>query len=377
MAERNYCATRREMLALVWATHHFRPYLYGRKFTARADHNSLKWLRNFREPEGQVARWLEKLAEFDFEVVHRPGKKHQNADALSRRACRECGSGDSSSDIQVRPRWTLAQERRGAHAGPGVDPEGEMITTGSRGQSLDEEPMEPARQDSTAGRDCMSHVGDPRHRRIQVVAGHPEAEHHGNSDGHPQSINGRPFRRGKNPGESAPALLLAPAAGGRGSNRATAYHPQLDGLVERMNRTLLDMLAKAFIDHPEDWDVYLEQILLSYRTSVHCTTGATPSRVVFSRELRLPVDLMYGVPTDAQVRSAGEYVQHLRRDLERVYEVVRKKAGREQRRQKAWKDRKAYGPVYEPGDQVWMQLPTKTKLWAYWDGPYQVQRKLD
>ncbi|KAL1239485.1 Gypsy retrotransposon integrase-like protein [Trichinella pseudospiralis] len=72
-----------------------------------------------------------------------------------------------------------------------------------------------------------------------------------------------------------------------------------------MNRTLLDMLAKASIDHPEDWDVYLDRALLAYRTSVHCTTGATPSRVLFDRELRLPVDLMYGVPTDAQVRSAG------------------------------------------------------------------------
>ncbi|KRY65485.1 hypothetical protein T4A_14411 [Trichinella pseudospiralis] len=107
-----------------------------------------------------------------------------------------------------------------------------------------------------------------------------------------------------------------------------------------MNRMLLDMLVKASIDYPEDWDVYLDRVLLAYRTNVHCTTGATPSRVVFVRELRLSVDLMYGVPTDAQVRSAGEYVQHLRRDLERVYEVVRKKAGREQRCQKAWKDRK-------------------------------------
>ncbi|KRX37856.1 Retrovirus-related Pol polyprotein from transposon 17.6 [Trichinella murrelli] len=136
-------------------------------------------------------------------------------------------------------------------------------------------------------------------------------------------------------------------------------------------------LAKASIDHPEDWDVYLDRVLLAYRTSALCTTGATPSRVLFGRELRLPVDLMYGVPTDAQLRSAGQYVQHLRRDLERVYEVVGKKAGREQRRQKAWKDRKAYGPVYEPSDLVWMQLPTKTKLGAYWDGPYQVQRRLD
>ncbi|KRZ94640.1 hypothetical protein T08_1976, partial [Trichinella sp. T8] len=46
-----------------------------------------------------------------------------------------------------------------------------MATTGSRGQTLNEESMEPARQDSPAGGDCMSHVGDPRHRRLQVVAG--------------------------------------------------------------------------------------------------------------------------------------------------------------------------------------------------------------
>ncbi|KAL5516762.1 hypothetical protein EMCRGX_G002170 [Ephydatia muelleri] len=71
--ERKYCATRREMLALVWAARHFRPYLYGKKFTLRTDHNSLKWLHNFKEPEGQVARWLEVLSEFDYTVVHRAG----------------------------------------------------------------------------------------------------------------------------------------------------------------------------------------------------------------------------------------------------------------------------------------------------------------
>eukprot|EP00731_Ephydatia_muelleri_P037559 Em0507g3a len=50
-AERKYCATRREMLALVWAIQHFRAYLYGKRFTVCTDHSSLKWLQSFHEPE--------------------------------------------------------------------------------------------------------------------------------------------------------------------------------------------------------------------------------------------------------------------------------------------------------------------------------------
>uniref|UniRef100_A0A5S6QK48 RNA-directed DNA polymerase n=1 Tax=Trichuris muris TaxID=70415 RepID=A0A5S6QK48_TRIMR len=88
--ERRYCATRRELLALVWGTKHFRPYLYGARFIARTDHNCLVWLNSFREPEGQTARWLERLAEFDMEIRHRPGRLHDNADALSRPLCPQC-----------------------------------------------------------------------------------------------------------------------------------------------------------------------------------------------------------------------------------------------------------------------------------------------
>ena len=73
---------------MVEFTAHFRQYLLGRSFTVRTDHSSLRWLTRLREPEGQLARWLEKLAEYDFQVLHRPGRHHQNADALSRRPCR-------------------------------------------------------------------------------------------------------------------------------------------------------------------------------------------------------------------------------------------------------------------------------------------------
>ena len=87
-AEQNYCVTRRELLAVVHFTKHYRPYLYGRKFTIRTDHSSLQWLLNFKDPKEQLARWLETLSEYDFTIEHRPGKRHGNADRLSRKPCR-------------------------------------------------------------------------------------------------------------------------------------------------------------------------------------------------------------------------------------------------------------------------------------------------
>ena len=100
-AERNYCVTRKELLAVVTFLEHFRQYLLGHSFTVRTDHGALTWLHNFKEPEGQLARWLEKLQEYQFSIVHRPGKKHSNADALSRIPCRQCGRESRVSQITV------------------------------------------------------------------------------------------------------------------------------------------------------------------------------------------------------------------------------------------------------------------------------------
>ena len=88
--ERNYCVTRKELLAVVTFLQHFRPYLIWSLFTIRTDHSALTWLQNFKQPEGQLARWLEKLQEFQFTIVHRPGRAHANADALSRQPVRHC-----------------------------------------------------------------------------------------------------------------------------------------------------------------------------------------------------------------------------------------------------------------------------------------------
>ena len=76
--------TQRELLAVITFVCHFRQYLLQATFTLRTDHNLLRWLHSFKQPDGQVARWLEKLAEFSISIEHRPGCKHSNADALSR-----------------------------------------------------------------------------------------------------------------------------------------------------------------------------------------------------------------------------------------------------------------------------------------------------
>jgi len=83
-AEKNYCVTRRELLAVVTFIKQYRHFLLGRKFMVRTDHRPLVWLFHLRDPTGQIARWQEILASYDFEILYRPGEKHGNADGLSR-----------------------------------------------------------------------------------------------------------------------------------------------------------------------------------------------------------------------------------------------------------------------------------------------------
>ena len=79
--------TRKELLGVVAAVKHFHYFLYGRHFVIRTDHSALQWLVSFKDVQGQLARWLENLQQYDFTIVHRAGRKHANADALSRRPC--------------------------------------------------------------------------------------------------------------------------------------------------------------------------------------------------------------------------------------------------------------------------------------------------
>jgi len=83
-AERNYCTTDKELLAVRYFIEYYRQYLLGRTFCVRTDHQALVWLFSLKEPKGRIARWLEILSAFDFCIEYRPGNKHGNADTMSR-----------------------------------------------------------------------------------------------------------------------------------------------------------------------------------------------------------------------------------------------------------------------------------------------------
>ena len=79
---------------------YFSHYLWGRPFLVRSDHSSLKWLKNFKQPEGMVARWIATLDTYDFQIEHRKGASHGNAD----------GCPGSQEDVRVQSVLSEASE---------------------------------------------------------------------------------------------------------------------------------------------------------------------------------------------------------------------------------------------------------------------------
>ena len=112
-SRQNYCTTYRELYAVVRFVKYFSHYLWGRPFLVRSDHSSLKWLKNFKQPEGMVARWIATLDTYDFQIEHRKGASHGNADGLSRIPRRCCQREECRQCTQKQVRVVTRSQARG------------------------------------------------------------------------------------------------------------------------------------------------------------------------------------------------------------------------------------------------------------------------
>ena len=138
-------------------------------------------------------------------------------------------------------------------------------------------------------------------------------------------------------------------------SRTTPYHPQGDGLVERANRTVLNMLATIVKDH-HDWESYVRATCMAYNTSIHSTTGYSPFFLMFGRRARIPVDVLCGTSL-SDVQSADNCVAQQCRILEDAYKKVRCMMGSKQDRQKELYDRARHGEPFQCGDLVMLHSP--------------------
>ena len=98
--EMKYCTTEKEALAIVYAIKHFKHYLLDRPFEIITDHAALQWLKNQKDSNGRLGRWAIELAGVPYEIKYRPGRVHQNADALSRLKVASLATTQTTDQLQ-------------------------------------------------------------------------------------------------------------------------------------------------------------------------------------------------------------------------------------------------------------------------------------
>ena len=577
-AEKQYCVTRRELLAIISSLKHFHHYLYGRKILIRSDHGALRWLLNFKNPEGQMTRWFEVLASYDFVIMHRLGRNHGNADALSRRPCvshqcshcerveknqepREsflsqntshdvkCENNECAEQVIVQFQDTADDEvQTSANTYDTTVQDGRQLqenicaTSSTSQNDLDvplvsmsvdqradpvlkyiiatkERNLKPKwpdisemnekvkfywqRWDSlemkddilyykfeTSTKDVNWLIVIPDQRKEYIL----KQLHDGVTGGHlgvkktlskvrqryfwcglrsdvekwcrscgkccakkaptkkwkasMQKYNvGAPFERvaldmlGPFPKsdkgnkyllvvgdyfskwlEAVPvpdqeAATVANAFIDRivsifgvpvllhtdqGSNfestlfkevcrilgiqktRTTPLHPQSDGMVERGNRTINNMIAAFVSENQQNWDENIYLLMLAYRSAVHDSTSVTPNEMMFGRQVTLPVELVLGKPPNSEEipDSAPDYVKKLQEKIGVIHDFARNKLKLSTDRMKRRYDAQSKQNQFNENDKVWLYNPKRykglnPKLQSPWEGPHTVLKRIN
>ena len=497
--EQNYGATELEALGVVWATKHFRHYLYGHKCVIFTDHEALKSLLNTPHPSGKLARWGLILQDMELEIKYRSGKKNSNADALSRYPVSTpieplqdtsvtevngvVAALDSSREVESKDRESTLHDRQLAggwlkiiidYISDGVLPENDkeacqLILSSSKFTILDnilyhiesdktlrvvvpETERKVLFDEVHAGmfgghlrgakihsqlsrhywwpkmradiekwcRSCLvcatRHLGHrvvppltpipvggpfgvdvvqlPRTRSgkqyavvfVDYMTKWPEVFTTSNQSAFTiakllvekiVSRHGVPSQLLSDRGGAFLSKLLQEIAALLGFHKVntSAYHPQTDGLVERFNRTLIDMLAKTAKQN--GWDEKLPFVLFAYRTAIQESTGESPFRLLYGRDPKLPTEDALSCPVDRTQVDLSNYKTEVSLNMAEAWKLAQERISKAQTHQKKQHDKLVKNSKFSEGDFVFLYDPSLKTGKAYkfakpFRGPYKI-----
>ena len=496
--EQNYGISELETLGLVWAVRYFRNYLLGHPCIVYTDHVACLSILNTNRPSGKLARWALTIQEMDLTIQHKPGKKNQNADALSRNPVdATVGALAAIEGEEELPAETISLDMNTIQSLQQADqflsPMLEYLKDGKL--PLDDKKARRIVLESQyySLLDNILHHESPTHTCVVIPKGLQkeliEEAHGGLFAGHfserkvydrlrryawwygmradirryccgclvcatrkgsrktfkppltpipvggpfhrvavdilqlPQTINGNSyvavfmdyltkwpeaFAIADQTAETIARLFVEQIVcrhgipeqllSDRGANflsslmqevckllgvkklNTSGYHPQTDGLVEKFNSTLINMIAKSSEQNPCDWDSKLPYVLFAYRTCAQESTRESPFFLVYGRDPRIPTSTVLSQQKSVYEVDIDDYKREAVLNLSQAWKLAQGNIKRAQEQQKKKYDRNAKDVNLNIGDRVMVYMPSEMqgknwKLARPFHGPYRVIAK--
>ncbi|XP_040075237.1 uncharacterized protein LOC120847507 [Ixodes scapularis] len=160
----------------------------------------------------------------------------------------------------------------------------------------------------------------------------------------------------------------------------TPYHPMCNGLFERFNGTIKQMIKRMCQEKPRCWDRYLNPLFFAYREVPQSSLGFSPFELLYGRHVRGPMTVLKELWTnesiDPETKTTYGYMVDLRRRLEETCKTAHEELRKAQMTQKRYYDKKSGVRQLKEGDRVLILLPTdKNKLILQWKGPFPVLKR--
>jgi hypothetical protein len=412
-AEVNNTTSEKELLAIVWATKYFRPYLYGRKFKIVTDHKPLTWVMNVKDPGSQLLRWRIQLEEFDYEIVYKKGSQSTNADALSRIGSVSKESThkiETDDDLKTKILYEFYDAPVGGHRGmngtyrviksvyswPYMTRDIEAYVKQCKSCQVNKT-LKPKKR---VPMELTSTADHPFDNCYLDILGPLPLSAEGNKyiltfqDNLSKYVVATPIRQQDAETIARSFVTLVVLKYGtpsvvqtdQGANfvselfkhtckllrikkiQSTAFHPESQGTLEWSHMVLAEYLRHYVRDDQTDWDEWIPFATYAYNTSEHTATGYTPFELMFGHPFILPSALR----TEPSPRyNYEDYVAELQGRLQTAHQV----ANGNLMRSKDYYDKNTEEMRVQVGVKVLLFDETvrrgrSRKLSSQWIGPY-------